>query len=92
MRKALTALAAVAALGAASASAASMMNSNVTKTTTGTIQSIDRSMDQITLNNGSTFDVGKGVSLSALTKGEKATVTYTQAGKAMDATEVKPAA
>ena len=92
MHKALAALAAVAALGATSASAASMMNSNVTKTATGTIQSIDRSKDQITINNGSTFDVGKGVSLSALTNGEKVTVTYTQAGKAMDATQVKPAA
>ena len=92
MRKALTALAAVAALGATSASAASMMNSDVTKTATGTIQSIDPSKDQITLDNGSTFDVGKGVGLSALTKGEKVTVTYTQTGKAMDATQVKPAA
>jgi Cu/Ag efflux protein CusF len=91
MRKALTALAAVAALGAASASAASM-NSNMMNKATGTIQSIDRSTDQIKLNNGSTFNVAKSVSLAKLTKGEKVTVTYTQAGKAMNATEIKPAA
>jgi hypothetical protein len=48
MHKALIALAAVAAFGAASASAASM-NSN----RTGTIQSIDRSTDQIKLNESS---------------------------------------
>jgi Cu/Ag efflux protein CusF len=87
MHKALIALAAVAAFGATSASAASM-NSN----RTGTIQSIDRSTDQIKLSDGSTFNVPKSASLTGLTKGEKVTVTYTQAGKAMNATEIKPAA
>jgi len=90
MRKTLSALAVLAALGATSAMAAGW-TSNMSNKTTGTIQSIDHAKDQLTLKNGMTFDVAKGVNMAAMNKGEKVTVTYTQAGKAMDATQIKPA-
>ena len=92
MRKVLTALAPLAALGATSALAASMINSQMMNKTTGTIQSIDRSTDQITLDNGSTYTVVKDVSLAGLKKGEKVIITYSQSGKTRTASRVKPAA
>ena len=91
MRKVLTALAAVAALGTTSALAASMTNSKMMNKTSGAIRSIDRSTDRITLDNGSTYTVAKDVSLAGLKKGEKVSITYSQSGKAMNATRVKPA-
>ncbi len=91
MRKVLAAVAAVAALGATSALAASMTNSKMMNKTTGTIQSIDRSTDQITLHDGSTYTVVRDVSLAGLKTGEKVSITYSQSGKTMNATQVKPA-
>lgn len=58
----------------------------------GTIKSLDTAKDMITLDNGATYDVAKGVSLAGFKVGEKVTVTYTQSGKMMDATAIKPAA
>lgn len=91
MRKVLAAVAAVAALGATSALAASMTNSKMMNKTTGTIRSIDRSTDQITLRDGSTYTVVRDVSLAGLKTGEKVSITYSQSGKIMNATQVKPA-
>jgi hypothetical protein len=59
---------------------------------TGTIKTIDMSKHSLTLNNGSTYDVAKDVKLDGLKVGEKVTLTYSQSGKAMDATAIKPAA
>lgn len=91
MRKALTAAVAVLALGATSAMAAGM-NSNMTEKATGTIKSIDGAKSELTLQDGKTFDVAKGVNLADMTPGEKVTVTYTQSGEIMGATMIKPAA
>ncbi len=68
------------------------MSTGMAETATGTIQSIDKAKDQLILKDGKTFDVTKSVSLAGLTPGEKVTITYTQSGKVMDATQVKPAA
>ena len=46
----------------------------------------------MTFDNGVTYDVAKGVSLSAFKVGEKVKLTYTQSGKMMDATAITPAA
>ncbi len=91
MRKALSVLAALAALGATSAMAAGM-STGMAEKATGTIKSIDQAKDQLILQDGKTFDLNKGVSVAGLKTGEKVTITYTQSGKVMDATQVKPAA
>lgn len=58
---------------------------------TGTIKSLDAAKNLVTLDNGATYDVAKGVSLSGLKVGEKVKVTYTQSGKMMDASAITPA-
>jgi Protein of unknown function (DUF1344) len=50
------------------------------------------SKHSVTLNNGSTYDVAKDVKLDSLKIGEKVTLTYSQSGKTMDVTAIKPAA
>ena len=67
------------------------MSAGMAEKTTGTIKSIDKAKDQLILKDGKTFDVNKAVSLAGLTPGRKVTITYTQSGKTMDATQVKPA-
>ena len=59
---------------------------------TGTIKSLDAAKNMVTLDNGATYDVAKGVSLSGFKVGEKVKVTYTQSGKMMDASAITPAA
>jgi len=58
---------------------------------TGKIMSLDTSKDLITLDNGSSYMVPKGMKLSDFKVGEKVTVSYTKAGGRMDATTIKPA-
>ncbi len=58
----------------------------------GTIKTLNAAKDRVTLDNGVTYDVAKGVSLSAFKVGEKVKLTYTQSGKMMDATAITPAA
>ena len=84
MRIVLSALAGAAILGAATAAYAAEA--------TGIIKSIDISKHEVTLNNGSTYDVAKSVKLDGLKVGEKVRLTYSQSGKAMEATAIKPAA
>jgi hypothetical protein len=83
MRKALSILTIVAAMGATSALAAGM-----TEKATGTIKSVDQSKHELTLQNGSTFNVDKSVNLASMMPGQKVSVTYTKSGKMMDATQV----
>jgi Cu/Ag efflux protein CusF len=59
---------------------------------TGVIKSLDTAKDMVTLDNGSSYDVAKSVTLASFKVGEKVTITYTQSGKMMDATAIKPAA
>ena len=58
---------------------------------TGTIKSLDAAKDVVTLDNGATYDVAKGVSLSGFKVGEKVKVTYTRSGKTMNASAIAPA-
>jgi uncharacterized protein (AIM24 family) len=83
MRTFTSAVLAAAILGAASVAYAA--------DTTGTIKSLDTSKDMITLDNGSSYMVPKGMKLSDFKVGEKVTVSYTKAGDKMDATSIKPA-
>jgi Cu/Ag efflux protein CusF len=59
---------------------------------TGAIKSVDANKNVVTLDNGSTYDMAKNVSLAGFKPGEKVTVTYTQSGKMMDGKAIKPAA
>ena len=59
---------------------------------TGTIKSLDVAKNVVTLDNGATYDIVKGVSLSGFKVGEKVKLTYTQSGKMMDASAIAPAA
>ena len=58
----------------------------------GTIKSLDAAKNVVTLDNGATYDIAKGVSLSGFKVGEKVNVTYTQSGKMMNASAITPAA
>jgi len=58
----------------------------------GAIKSLDVAKDTVTLDNGATYDVAKGVSLTGFKVGEKVKVTYTQSGKMMNASAITPAA
>ncbi|TGR73175.1 DUF1344 domain-containing protein, partial [Mesorhizobium sp. M2D.F.Ca.ET.223.01.1.1] len=52
------------------------------KATTGTIASIDKKGDSITLSDGKTFSLPEGVEAETLKVGEKVKITYsTNAGK-----------
>lgn len=84
MRILIGAVAATAILGAASAAFAA--------DTTGVVKSIDMKTDMVTLSDGMAYTAAKGVSLSNVKVGEKVAVTYSQKGKAMEATMIKPAA
>ena len=51
-------------------------------TITGTIQSVNKSGDAITLSDGKTFTLPEGIEAETLKPGEKVVVTYTtKAGK-----------
>lgn len=61
------------------------------KATTGTIASVDKSGDSITLSDGKTFVLPEGIEAETLKVGEKVTVTFsTKAGKLVAST-IKPA-
>ena len=86
MRKALSVFAIIAAFAASSALAA-----GVNDQTTGTIKSIDRSTNKVTLQNGEMFNVAKSVNLANLRPGEKVTVTFSKNGNMMHATAIQKA-
>ena len=75
-------------VAAVAASVIGLAGSAFAAEATGVIKSLDLAKDVITLDNGSTYDVAKGVKLSNFNVGEKVTVTYTQSGKMMDATAI----
>lgn len=58
---------------------------------TGKIKTLDPAKDMVTLDNGATYDLTKGVSLSGFKVGEKVKITYTQSGKMMNASAITPA-
>lgn len=59
---------------------------------TGVIKNLDAAKNMVSLDNGASYDVAKGVKLANFKVGEKVTITYSQAGKMMDASAIKPAA
>jgi Cu/Ag efflux protein CusF len=84
MRVIFAALVAASLIGAAGAAYAA--------DATGTIKTLDAAKNIVTLDNGATYDIATGVSLSGFKVGEKVKVTYTQSGKMMDASAITPAA
>ncbi len=76
MKKLFIAVTAILLLGAASTAA-------FAKADTGTIQSVDKNGDSITLSDGKTFTLPEGIEAETLKAGDKVVVTYTttKAGK-----------
>ncbi|UCI10575.1 DUF1344 domain-containing protein [Mesorhizobium sp. B1-1-8] len=61
------------------------------KAAAGTIASIDKKGDSITMSDGKTFTLPEGIEAETLKVGEKVTVTYsTNAGK-LAASSIQPA-
>jgi Cu/Ag efflux protein CusF len=61
------------------------------KSATGTVASIDKNADSITLSDGKTFTLPEGIEAETLKIGEKVVVTYsTKAGK-LAASSIRPA-
>jgi hypothetical protein len=57
--------------------AAVVSTTALAKTITGTIQSVNKSGDAITLSDGKTFTLPEGIEAETLKPGEKVVVTYT---------------
>ncbi|WP_250889238.1 DUF1344 domain-containing protein [Mesorhizobium sp. dw_380] len=61
------------------------------RATTGTIASIDKKGDSITMADGKTFSLPEGIEAETLTVGEKVTVTYTTKAGKLAASAIQPA-
>lgn len=61
------------------------------KATTGTIASIDKNGDSITLSDGKAFSLPEGIEAETLKVGEKVMVTYTTKAGKLAASSVQPA-
>lgn len=61
------------------------------KATTGSIASIDKKGDSVTLADGKTFSLPEGIEAETLKVGEKVTVTYTTKAGKFAASSVRPA-
>lgn len=85
MKKSILAAAALAFVAFASTAA-------FAKTTSGTIRSIDKNGDSITLSDGKTFTLPEGIEAETLKAGEKVVITYktTRSGK-LEASSVRAA-
>ena len=60
-------------------------------TTTGKIKSIDMSNHVVTLDNGTTYKVARGVNIRTVKLGEKVRLTYTGSGATIEASAIAPA-
>jgi Cu/Ag efflux protein CusF len=87
MGKVLNVVAAAAILGAATTASAAELTHNAT----GTIKSIDLMTHVVTLEDGSTFKVAKGVNIKRMKAGEKVTVTTSKFGGTVEASAITPA-
>ena len=87
MAKMLSVFVAVGILGAATVALAA----EATHRTTGTIKSIDLMRHVITLENGSTYKVARGVNIKRIKTGEKVTVTTSGFGGTIEASAIAPA-
>jgi Cu/Ag efflux protein CusF len=86
MGKMLNVLAAVAILGAATTAFAA----EPTHKATGTIKSVDVMRHVITLEDGSTYKVARGVNIERVKAGEKVTVTTSKFGGTVEASSITP--
>ena len=87
MGKELNVVAAVAILGAATTAFAA----EATHRTTGKIKSVDLMGHVITLEDGSTYKVARGVNIKRMKAGEKVTVTTSGFGGTIEASAITPA-
>jgi Cu/Ag efflux protein CusF len=87
MGKVLNVVAAAAILSAATTAFAA----ESTHRTTGKIKSIDVMRDVITLEDGSTYKVARGVNIKPMKAGEKVTVTTSKFGGTVEASAITPA-
>jgi hypothetical protein len=87
MGKVLNVVAAVAILGAATTAFAA----EPTHKATGKIKSIDVMRHVITLEDGSTYKVARGVNIKLMKAGEKVTVTTSRFGGIVEASAITPA-
>jgi outer membrane lipoprotein SlyB len=86
MRKMLGIFAATGILGAAALAGAA----EPVYTATGTIKSIDMLKHVVTLDDGSTYKVARGVNISAMKAGQKVRLTYTGSGSTIEASAIAP--
>ena len=87
MGKVLNVVAAVAILGAATTAFAA----ESTHKATGRIKSVDVMRHVITLEDGSTYKVARGVNIKRMKAGEKVTVTTSGFGGTIEAFAITPA-
>jgi Cu/Ag efflux protein CusF len=87
MGKELNVVAAVAILGAATTAFAA----ESTHKATGRIKSVDVMRHVITLDDGSTYKVARGVNIKRMKVGEKVTVTTLKFGGTVEASAITPA-
>ena len=87
MSKVLNAVAAAAILGAATAAFAA----EPTYKATGKLKSVDVMRHAITLENGATYKVARGVNIKRMKAGERVTVTTTGFGGTVEASAITPA-
>ena len=84
MGKVLNVVAAAAILGAATTAFAA----EATHRTTGKIKSVDLMRHVITLDDGSTYKVARGVNIKRMKAGEKVTVTTSKFGGSVEASAI----
>jgi outer membrane lipoprotein SlyB len=87
MRKMLSLFVTAAILGAATTAFAT----ELTHKATGKIKSVDLMRHVITLDDGSTYKVARGVNIKRMKAGEKVTVTTSGFGGAIEASVIAPA-
>ena len=87
MGKVLNVAAAAAILGAATTAFAA----EATHRTTGKIKSVALMRHVITLEDGSTYKVARGVNIKRMKAGEKVTVTTSKFGGTVEASAITPA-
>jgi Protein of unknown function (DUF1344) len=87
MGKMLNGVVAAAILGAATTAFAA----EPTHTAAGTIKSVDVMRHVITLEDGSTYKVARGVNIKRMKAGEKVIVTTTKFGGTIEASAITPA-
>jgi Cu/Ag efflux protein CusF len=86
MGKMLDVVAAAAILGAATTAFAAESTHNAT----GRIKSVDVMRHVITLEDGSTYKVARGVNIERVKAGEKVTVTTSKFGGTVEASSITP--